>query len=68
MQKSLGAKGGDGEAFKAKMKIEQKDPQTGKRLAARRIYVCIKKMEHNRASENNEEANVEYLKKRNNLI
>ena len=50
------ADGLDGEAWKAKMKIEEMDPSTGKKLATRRIYVCIKKMAHNRASKNNEEA------------
>ena len=58
----------DGEAWKAKMKIEEMDPSTGKKLATRRIYVCIKKMAHNRARENNQEALEKYLKRRNSLI
>ena len=30
------------------MKIEETDPVTRKKLAPRRIYVCIKRLKHNR--------------------
>jgi hypothetical protein len=46
LQEKLGA-GLDGEVWKAKMKIEDIDLVTGKKLATRRIYVCIKKLNHN---------------------
>ncbi len=67
LQKKLGD-GHDGEAWKAKMKIEEKDSSTGKSLAPRRIYVCIKKMAHNRARKNIKEAFKKYWEMRNNLV
>lgn len=47
LQKKLGS-GFDGEVWKAKMKIQETDPVSNTRLAARRIYVCLKKFRHNR--------------------
>ena len=53
------------------MKIVLKDLSTGKSLAPRRIYVCIKKMAHNHARLNNAEdaeADLKYSVMRNNLV
>ncbi len=50
----LGA-GYDGQVFKAKIKFEDEDSVTGKRLATIKLYVCIKKFNHNYGKDKNEE-------------